>query len=84
MNYHYLQQIIQKSADESAEFVLKETLKMEEEGVNGVKKLGMKVYTLSPQERRVFKNAATPVTNRWIKKHGNTAKELIEFVEKIQ
>ena len=77
-----LQQIIQKSATESAVFVKKESQRMVDESIAGLKERDMKVYKLSPKERKAFKKAALPVTKRWIKRHGDTGKELIEYVEK--
>ncbi len=75
-----IQQIIQESAEKSAEFVKTKTEVMEAECLKGIERQGMDVYILTPQEREAFKDAARPVTERWIKRHGEIGKSLVEYV----
>jgi len=79
-----VQNLLQASAKESEDFVLKETIKEEKEAVDLLKEKGMIVYTPTPAEMEEFRKFCAPIKDAWIKKHGDIAAKMVKFVEEIK
>jgi C4-dicarboxylate-binding protein DctP len=79
-----IQVLLEQCAKESEDFVLKETIKDESDAVGVIKENGMKVYTPTPAEMEEFRKISLPVREDWIKKHGEIAAKMVQFVESIK
>ncbi|MEW6262029.1 MAG: TRAP transporter substrate-binding protein [Thermodesulfobacteriota bacterium] len=79
-----VQSLIEKCAEESEDFVLKATMKEEQDAIKTLKEKGMIIYNPTPAEMKEFSKATTPVKEAWIKKHGEVGAKLVQSVEKLQ
>ena len=79
-----VQVLLEQCAKESEEYVLKQVVKDEKDAVEIMEKNGMKVYTPTPAEMREFRRVSLPIKNAWIKKHGEVAAKMVDFVENIK
>jgi TRAP-type C4-dicarboxylate transport system substrate-binding protein len=79
-----VQVLLEECAKESEEFVLKETIKEEKDAEESLAKNGMEVYRPTPKEMEEFRKMALPVKNDWIKKHGEIAAKMVNFIENIK
>jgi tripartite ATP-independent transporter DctP family solute receptor len=79
-----VQNLLQECAKISEEYVFSLSIQLQIDGVKTMANNGMKVYTPTPAELAEFRKIAGPLKEAWVKKHGEVAAKMVEFVESLK
>ena len=77
-----IQGVLKKIAEDSGEWGFNETVTIENNCLEKLKKTNLKMTVLTPEERERFKKVSEPLTQLWIEKHGTIGKELVESMRR--
>jgi C4-dicarboxylate-binding protein DctP len=79
-----VQDILLRTGRKAEEMNVKIVEKYSQAYVNKIKELGVNVYVLTPEERKVWMDIAIPTWNDWAKEMGPKGKRMIEIAESYQ
>ena len=80
-----VKEIIMAAGRDTQDFARKEVKKMDAESIELLKKKGMEIYNLPPEEREKWKKASVPQVQKVVlEKVGEKAKKMMEAAEKLK
>ena len=78
-----VQGLVKECAKISEDFVLKDTIRDEQDSIVNLAKHGIIVYKPTPEELGEFRKVCLPIKEAWIKKQGEIGAKMVKFVENI-